>query len=61
MDKIRENMTEDRAQSKYGGFANLIKAYGNDEAALLKDNPSLNNLYMFSNQRAGIKIGRAHV
>ncbi len=47
-------MTEDRAQSKYGGFANLIKAYGNDEAALLKDNPSLNNLYMFSNQRAGI-------
>ena len=39
---------------KYIGQANLIKAYNNDETALLRDNPSLEDLYMFSAQRAGL-------
>lgn len=39
---------------KYRGQANLIKAYNNDETALLRDNPSLEDLYMFSAQRAGL-------
>jgi len=38
---------------KIENFKSLITRYGSDETTLLRENPSLENLYAFSNQREG--------
>lgn len=39
---------------KLDNFKSLILRYGRDEKTLLRENPSLENLYAFSNQREGV-------
>ncbi len=39
---------------KLENFKSLILRYGRDEKTLLRENPSLENLYAFSNQREGV-------
>lgn len=41
-------------EDAYKAVKNLIKVYGEDEKLLLEENPSLENLYLFSNQREGL-------
>lgn len=41
-------------EDRYRGIKNLIRSYGQEEEVLLEENPSLRNLYLFSNQREGM-------
>lgn len=41
-------------EDAYKAVKNLIRVYGEDEELLLEENPSLENLYLFSDQREGL-------